>query len=145
MTSAWVFKIHAFIFFIIKALTRWKFYGRVCGITNVEEPVNELEEKRVKESNKFAKTLIKFAASNTVSVISGSMLPQTIKLANDINNPIFGSIAAAVLSGMMVSSIYLNSHLAQDLVNSYDERETKEDEAEVDDNDSKEKTKCLKK
>lgn len=114
-------------------------------ITNVEEPVNELEEKRVKESNKFAKTLIKFAASNTVSVISGSMLPQTIKLANDINNPIFGSIAAAVLSGMMVSSIYLNSHLAQDLVNSYDERETKEDEAEVDDNDSKEKTKCLKK
>ena len=78
-------------------------------------------------------------------MISGSMLPQTIKLANDINNPIFGSIAAAVLSGMMVSSIYLNSHLAQDLVNSYDERETKEDEAEVDDNDSKEKTKCLKK
>ena len=103
-------------------------------ITNVEEPVNELEEKRVKESNKFAKTLIKFAASNTVSVISGSMLPQTIKLANDINNPIFGSIAAAVLSGMMVSSIYLNSHLAQDLVNSYDERETKEDEVKEDGN-----------
>ncbi len=114
-------------------------------ITDVEEPVNDLEEKRAKESKKFTRTFLKFAASYTVTLISSSMLTQTIRLANDINNPIFGSIAAAVLSGMMVSSIHLNSHVAQDLFNLYDERETKEDEVEVDENDSKETTKCLKK
>lgn len=114
-------------------------------ITDVEEPVNELEEKRAKESKKFTSTFIKFAVTYLVSFISSSMMTPIIKLANDINNHIFGSIASAVLSGMMVSSICLSSHATQDLFDLYDERETKEDEAEVDDNDSKEKTKCLKK
>ena len=113
-------------------------------ITDVEEPVNELEEKRVKESNKFAKTLIKFIATYSVTLISSGVMGGSITTAILTENPNF-YIAAAFFFGISMIGSGLNDQASQDLFNLYDERETKEDEVEVDANDSKEKTKCLKK
>ena len=113
-------------------------------ITNVEEPVNELEEKRVKESNKFAKTLIKLSNTSSFALISSGVMASSITTAILTENQNF-YIAAAFFFGISMICSGLNDQASQDLVNLYDERETKEDEAEVDDNDSKEKTKCLKK
>mgnify|MGYP004592826063 CR=1 FL=1 len=111
-------------------------------ITGVEEPVNELEEKRAKESKKFAKTFIKFIATYSVTLISSGVMGGSITTAIASGNSNF-YIAAAFFFGISMICSGLNDQASQDLVNLYDERETKEDEAE--ENDSKEKTKCLKK
>ncbi len=111
-------------------------------ITGVEEPVNELEEKRAKESKKFAKTLIKLSLTSSFTLISSVVMADSIITAAFTENQNF-YIAAAFFFGISMICSGLNDQASQDLFNLYDERETKEDEAE--ENDSKEKTKCLKK
>lgn len=113
-------------------------------ITGVEEPVNELEEKRAKESKKFAKTLIKLSNTSSFALISSGVMASSITTAILTENQNF-YIAAAFFFGISMICSGLNDRASQNLVNLYDERETKEDEVEVDENDSKEKTKCLKK
>ena len=113
-------------------------------IIDVEEPINELEEKRAKESKKFAKTLIKLSNTSSFALISSGVMASSITTAILTENQNF-YIAAAFFFGISMICSGLNDRASQNLVNLYDERETKENEVEVDVNDSKEKTKCLKK
>ena len=113
-------------------------------ITGVEEPVNKLEEKRAKESKKFGKTLIKLSVAYSSDIILIALTARAIDNAILTNNP-NDIVAVSFFSGMAMLSACLAFHASQDLFNLYDERETKEDKVEVDENDSKETTKCLKK
>lgn len=103
-------------------------------VIDVEEPVNDLEEKRARENIKFVKTFIKYVVATSCTVGSGVCASNAIFM----DNP--NAIAAAVFSGMSVLSLCLSSAAGKDLFNLFDERETKEDE-----NNLEEKTKSLKK
>ncbi len=106
-------------------------------ITSVEEPINELEQKKAQESVEFSRCLMKFSVATSVTTLGASLGGYALASLDNI-----GSIVGlAFISVMTVASLRVQVKENKKLVELYNRR----NKAEAEENDSKEKTKCLKK